>query len=112
MTASQIEGTWNLQSLQPTGQAEQPAPVGARYALTFADGRLSARADCNTCNGASTLSGRVLTAGPALACTRAACPTMAFEHAYTTLLGGDSTVAVSDGTLVLSSVRGILRFTR
>ncbi len=112
VTAGQLAGTWSLLSLQPTSQAEQPAPVGVRYALTFADGRVSARADCNTCNGAAVLAGDTLTAGPALACTKAACPTMGFESVYTSLLSGDSAVTLSDGALVLSSARGVLRFAR
>jgi len=64
------------------------------------------------CSGTFTLSGETLTAGPLMACTRAACPTMAFESTYGRLLGGDSTVTLSNGTLVLSSARGVLRFTR
>jgi heat shock protein HslJ len=112
LTADQLAGTWTLSSIQPAGQAEQPTPAGAGYTLTFADGRLSTRVDCNTCNGAFVLSGQSLTAGPAMACTRAACPTMAFENTYTLMLSGDSTVALSGSTLVLSSARGVLRFTR
>lgn len=111
-TAELLAGTWNLRSLQPAEGVEQTTPTGASYTLTFADGRLSTRADCNTCGGGFTLSGQTLTAGPLLACTRAACPTMAFENVYTRLLGGDSTVTLSDGALVLSSARGVLRFTR
>ena len=111
-TVDQLAGTWNLQSIQPAGEAVQTTPAGANYTLTFADGRLSTRADCNMCGGTFSLSGQTLTAGPALACTRAACPTMAFESTYTRLLGGDSTVTLSTGTLVLSSARGVLRFTR
>jgi heat shock protein HslJ len=112
LTADQLAGTWSLVSIQPAGQADQATPPGASYRLTFADGRLSTQVDCNVCSGAFTLSRQTLTAGPALACTRAACPTMAFENVYTNLLGGDSTVTLSDGTLVLSSARGVLRFTR
>ena len=80
--------------------------------MAVADGRRSARLDCNVCNGAFTLLGQTLTAGPALACTRAACPTMAFESLYTTVLGGDSTVTIMGDTLELSSARGVLRFAR
>jgi heat shock protein HslJ len=112
LTADQLAGTWTLSSIQPAGQAEQATPAGASYTLTFADGRLSTRVDCNTCNGAFALSGQTLTAGPALACTRAACPTMAFENTYTSMLSSDSTVTQSGSTLVLSSARGVLRFTR
>ncbi len=96
--------------MQRSGQPAQAAPAGATYTLTFTDGRLSTRVDCNTCGGAFALSGQTLTAGPALACTRAACPTMAFENEYTGLLAGESSVSQSDSTLVLSSARGTLRF--
>jgi heat shock protein HslJ len=112
VTAGQLAGTWTLLSIQATGQSEQAAPAGATYALTFADGRLSTRVDCNTCNGPFALSGQTLTAGPALACTRAACRTMEFENTYTRLLGGDGTVTLSGDSLVLSSSRGVLRFAR
>ena len=111
-SSDQLAGTWNLLSMRPAGQANQPTPPGARYTLSFADGRLSTRVDCNMCSGGFALSGETLTVGPALACTRAACPTMAFESAYTSLLSGDSTIALSDSTLVLSSTRGALRFAR
>ena len=110
VTADQLSGTWTLVSMQRSGQPAQAAPAGATYTLTFTDGRLSTRVDCNTCGGAFALSGQTLTAGPALACTRAACPTMAFENEYTGLLAGESSVSQSDSTLVLSSARGTLRF--
>ena len=112
ITSNQLAGTWNLVSMRPAGQADQPTPSGATYVLTFAAGRLSTRVDCNMCNGVFTLSGQTLTAGPALACTRAACSTMPFENVYTSLLGGDSTVTLSGDTLVLSSARGVMRFAR
>ena len=112
LTTDQLAGTWTVVSIQLAGQGEQPAPAGAVYTLTFADGRLSTRADCNTCGGTFVLSGPTLTAGPGLACTRAACPTMAFENSYTGLLAGDSTATLSGSTLVLSSSRGTLRLSR
>ena len=112
LTSDQLAGAWNLVSIQRAGEAEQTVPSGAAYALTFADGRLSTRADCNICGGAFKLAGETLTAGPALACTRAACPTMEFESIYTSLLSGDSTVTLSGNSLVLSSTRGVLRFSR
>jgi heat shock protein HslJ len=110
LTADQLTGTWNLVSIQPTGQGVQLTPLGANYTLSFAAGRLSTRADCNSCSAAFTLSGQTLTAGPALACTRAACPTMAFENVYISLLSGESTATVSARALVLSSDRGLLHF--
>jgi heat shock protein HslJ len=103
---------WTLASIQPAGQPAEARPAGATYTLMFADDRLSTRVDCNVCNGTFSLSGEMLTAGPALACTRAACPTMNFENAYVRLLSGDSRATLSGGTLVLSSTRGVLRFER
>ena len=110
LTASQVAGTWKLVSMQLDGQAAQAAPSG--YTLTLDDGQLSTRADCNTCSGRFTLTDQTFTAGPALACTRAACATMAFETAYTGVLSGQSTATVSGNTLVLSSSRGVLQFSR
>lgn len=112
VTAGQLAGDWNLASIQPTGQPPQATPAGSTYTLSFSDGRLSTRLDCNTCGGASVLSGQTLTAGPVLACTRAACPTTAFGDAYVGLLSGESTVALTGGNLVLSSARGVLRLMR
>ena len=110
--AAQLEGTWTLSSIQPAGQARQDRPDGATYTVTFTDGRISTRADCNVCGGAFSISGNTLVAGPVLACTRAACPTMAFENVYTALLSGDSTTVIARDTLTLSSSRGVLTFTR
>jgi heat shock protein HslJ len=112
LTAEQLTGTWNVVSVQPSGQDVQLTPMGAEYILTFATGRLSTRADCNWCTAGFMVKGQTLTAGPAMACTRAACPTMAFENEYMRVLSGDSTVTASANTLVLSSDRGLLRFTR
>ena len=87
-------------------------PAGAAYTLTLADGRVSTRADCNTCSSTFTVSGQTINVAEALACTRAACPTMAFENEYTSILSGASAVAQSSTTLVLTSSRGVLTFTR
>jgi heat shock protein HslJ len=87
-------------------------PAGATYTLTLADGRISTRADCNMCSSTFTLSGQTLNVPEAMACTRAACPTMAFESAYTSILAGASAVVQAGTTLVLTSSRGVLTFTR
>ena len=112
LTADQIAGTWSLASLQKAGQEAQAVPSGATYTLTLADGKVSTRADCNMCSSAFTLSGQTLNVAEVMACTRAACPTMAFESAYTSILGGASAVAQSGTTLVLTSSRGVLTFAR
>ena len=111
-TAAQLEGTWTLAWIERAGQARQDRPFDASYTLSFSDGRLSTRVDCNSCGGSFSVNGTTLTAGPNLACTRAACPTMAFETAYTGILGGDSNIVVTGSTLTLSSPRGTLQFVR
>jgi heat shock protein HslJ len=112
LTASQISGAWTLTSIQVAGQGAQPVPAGASYTLNFADSRFSVRADCNTCVGTYGISGSTVTLGPALACTRAACPTMQFEATYTNLLSVDATARLTADTLILTSPSGALSFTR
>ena len=110
--AAWADGKWTLVSMQATGQPQQPAPSGVSYAVTFADNRVSTKADCNTCGGTFAINGDTVTIGPMLACTRAACSTMAFENAYVGLLAGESNVRVDGDSLTLSSSRGVLRFHR
>ena len=110
LTTGQLTGSWTLTSLQSAGQPAQASP--AAYTISFADGRVSTRVDCNQCSGTISVSGQTLTVGPNLACTRAACATMAFESLYTSILSGDHTVEVSGNALVLSSARGRLAFTQ
>ena len=110
--AAQLEGTWTLTSIQPAGELKQNRPDGATYTVTFTDGRVSTRADCNVCGGVFSITGNTLVAGPGLACTRAACPTMRFESVYTAILSGDSSTVIERDTLTLTSSRGVLVFTR
>ena len=112
LTTDQIAGTWSLASMQPAGHEAQAVPAGATYTLTLAAGRISVRADCNRCSGTFTLSGQTLNVADLMACTVAACPTMAFERAYASILAGASAVVQSGTTLVLTSSRGVLTFTR
>jgi heat shock protein HslJ len=112
LTTDQIAGTWSLASIQPAGHEAQAVPTGAAYTLTLADGRISTRADCNMCSTTFTLTGQTLNVAEVMACTRAACPTMAFESAYTSILAGASAVVQSGTTLVLTSSRGVLTFRR
>jgi heat shock protein HslJ len=111
-TSAQLEGSWIVSAIQPAGGSKQDRPTGATYTLTFADGRFSTRADCNTCAGSFTVDGTNLTTSSNLACTRAACPTMSFESAYTSLLSGNSQAVVANSTLTLSSSRGTIWLVR
>jgi heat shock protein HslJ len=112
LTSEQLSGEWTLTSIQPAGSAQQPAPASAIYSMTLDGEHVSSRVDCNRCGGQMRLTGTTLTLGPALACTRAACPTMDFETAYLSVLSGDSQASTDANTLTLSSQRGVLRFRR
>jgi heat shock protein HslJ len=110
--SAQIEGSWILSAIQPAGGARQDRPATATYTLTFSNGRMSTRADCNTCAGSFTVEGTSLTTSANLACTRAACATMSFESVYTSLLGGESQALVTNSTLTLSASRGTIWLVR
>jgi heat shock protein HslJ len=112
LTADQLAGTWQLHSIQAAGRGQQARPAGAAYTLTFSADRVSTRVDCNQCSGGYRITGSTLTIAELMACTRAACPTMAFEQAYTTLLGGQHAITIVDNVMMLTSPRGELRFTR
>jgi heat shock protein HslJ len=111
-SAEQVAGTWTVVSIQPAGQTVQTVPAGASYQLALADGRVSTKVDCNVCGGSLAVGDQTITVGPALACTRAACPTMAFENAYVTILAGDSVARIDNDVLTLTSSRGAIRFRR
>ena len=110
--AAWADGKWTLVSMETACQPQQPVPAGVSYAVTFADNRVSTKADCNTCVGSFTINGDTVTIGPVMACTRAACSTMAFENTYVGVLAGDSKVRVDGDSLTLTSSRGVLRFHR
>ena len=107
-----LNGEWRIISIQPPSQAVQTAPVGAQYQVAFADGRASARVDCNTCTGSFVLNGNMLTVGPALACTRAACATASYESAVVAMLSGEHQIATTLHNLTLTSSRGTILLQR
>ena len=112
LPAGWADTTWTLASIQAAGQAAQLVPNGASYEATFADNRIATKVECNRCTGALTIDGNTLKIGPVLACTRAACPTMAFADAYLALLTGENNARVDGDSLALSSPRGEVRFRR
>ena len=112
LTTEQLTGAWRLQSVQVAGQAVQAAPPDANYSATFTDGRISARADCNSCSSGFALSGSKISVSSGMACTRAACPTAQFESLFTSLLAGEHTISINGSTMTWSSERGSLSFVR
>lgn len=86
----------------------EPARFTARFGE---DGRLTLRADCNSCGGTFRLEGKAVAAGP-LACTRAFCALAPLDTQFVGILDGRSSVDVEDGRLILRSDRGSLVFVR
>lgn len=116
--SSSLNGTWRIFSTQLVSEGFQVihAPE-LTYQVTFDDARVSARIDCNTCNGSFTIAGTSLMVGSALACTRAACTHQASDNHIMTLLPGphelsESVYASRDGVLrpqvTLRSSRGTM----
>ena len=111
-TRESVEGVWRIISIQPASQPVQLAPVGVLYQVSFDNGLTLVRADCNTCAGPYTRSGNMLAISTSLACTRAACPTSAYENAVVSLLGGDHQMAMTLHNLTLTSDRGTILLQR
>jgi heat shock protein HslJ len=104
------EVTWNLEAIERSGSPTTQISTPEQYTLKLGnDGRLSARADCNTCTTTYTLDGATLTVG-ALACTRVACPAGSLETTYSSVLSGTSAIAISDSHLILRNGTVTLRF--
>ncbi len=107
---SDLEETQGLWALQTLGNAQIPDPKN--YTVRFgADGRLSARADCNNCTGTYEVSGNLLSISEILACTRAYCGEdsldMEYIHALTNASrfarrGSRLDVDYADGTMVFA----------
>lgn len=79
--------TWRLASIERSGASPIVVPDPSRYTIQFlAGGRVSVRADCNTCSGPYVLDGLALSIR-ALACTRAFCGTASLDGEFTQALG-------------------------
>lgn len=111
-SATALNGTWRIVSIQPELLPLQLAPAGTVYEVTFDASRVSARVDCNTCSGPSMLSGSSLVIGPGLACTRAACATASFESLVVGILGGAHDIVATGNSLMLHSIRGSITLVR
>jgi len=108
-----LQGTWQLVSLQEAGGPVVPAPAPERFTAEFrSDGRLHARADCNSCNASYEAASGNLQVGPAMACTRAYCSSAPLDTDYARLLGEATSWSIEAGSLELSSAAGALRFRR
>lgn len=107
---AQLEGTWRLQQMTATGNGVHNEDLTAgRFNATFGTGTVVVKADCNTCNGTTSLSGSTLTVS-ALSCSLAACASAPIDGRYTAFFNGPPlTVRINNRLLQLNSDRGELR---
>ena len=110
-SSTELDGTWRLFQMTTGSTVHNEDLSAGRFGVTFATGRVEAKADCNQCTGAATLSGSTLTVN-ALACTRAACASAPLDTRFSGLLSGALTVRLNNRLLQLNSVQGELRFER
>ena len=109
-SSAQIDGTWRLIQMTSSAGVHNEELTAGRFSVSFANAAMQAKADCNTCAGAATLSGATLTVG-ALACTRVACASAPLDTRFTSLLDGPLMVRVNARLLQLNnSTGGELRF--
>jgi heat shock protein HslJ len=109
---SELQGQWRLYVLERAGGASIDGEIAGRFTVRFdEDGRMSVRADCNSCGGTFRIEDRWVVTGT-LACTRVYCPSAPLDSAFMEVLDGRSAIRFDDGRLVLSSERGTLVLVR
>lgn len=111
-STSSLQGTWQLVSLQPSGQPQVPAPTGASFSVGFdSDGRVSVAADCNRCGSTYQADRDTLHVGD-MACTLAYCATAPVDTQFSGLVSSAESWSVESGQLELRSGEGTLRLRR
>jgi heat shock protein HslJ len=112
IAAEVVPGVLKLQSLTHADATTVTISDPQQFTLEFLDNnRIAVKADCNRASGAFTLNGTTLTIGP-MAVTKAYCGSASLDSEFLSLLGGETVATVSPTSLVLSSARGALRFSR
>jgi len=110
--AATIPGLLKLQSLTRADATTVTISDPQQFTLEFLDNnRVAVKADCNRASGSFTVNGSALTIGP-MAVTKAYCGSASLDGEFLSLLGGETVATVSTTSLVLSSARGALRFSR
>lgn len=111
-SAEDLTGAWQMVWLQPLGQPTVNAPTGVTFSANFgSDGRVSLRADCNTCNAGYTATDNTL-AVSRMACTLAACPSAPLDTQFAGLVQSAQWWGLVDDQLELSSEAGRVRLRR
>ena len=112
IAAEVVPGVLKLQSLTRADATTVTISDPQQFTLEFLDNnRVAVKADCNRASGSFTVNGATLTIGP-MAVTKAYCGSASLDSEFLSLLGGETVATVSTTSLVLSSARGALRFSR
>jgi len=112
IAAEVVPGVLKLQSLTRADATTVTISDPQQFTLEFLDNnRVAVKADCNRASGSFTVNGATLTIGP-MAVTKAYCGSASLDGEFLSLLGGETVATVSTTSLVLSSARGALRFSR
>jgi heat shock protein HslJ len=112
IAAEVVPGVLKLQSLTRADATTVTISDPQQFTLEFLENnRIAVKADCNRASGGFTLNGTTLTIGP-MAVTKAYCGSASLDGEFLSLLGGETVATVSATSLVLSSARGALRFSR
>ncbi len=107
-----VPGVLKLQSLTRADSTTVTISDPQQFTLEFLENnRIAVKADCNRASGGFTLKGTTLTIGP-MAVTKAYCGSASLDGEFLSLLGGETVATASPTSLVLSSARGALRFSR
>lgn len=100
--ADVVNQTWRLLSIQRADGTTVDVSTPDRFTMQFGDnGRLSVRADCNSCSGAYTMNGTEFTVG-AMACTRAYCGSESLDTEFLSAFGAPASIVSADGALFLT----------
>lgn len=107
-----LTGRWQLVTLAEAGKPAVSIAEPERFTADFAaDGRLSLRADCNSCGGGYSAQAASLEVG-LMACTLAACPSAPVDTTFAGLVGGATAWTATADRLELRSTAGTLSFRR
>lgn len=101
--------TWRLESIERVGSPAITIPTPGAYTVVFeADGRLSVRADCNSCGGRYSLNGSTLSTS-GVACTRVFCGNN-IDTTFASSLGEATSLSLEGSVLLLRGPGLTLRF--
>lgn len=107
---SPLLGLWLLQYFDLNDGADVAVADPSRYTIEFgSDGRVSIKADCNTCGGSYSSDDTTINFG-LLACTRAYCGDDSLDGEYEVVFVGTRTYRIDEGQLLIDYEDGTLVF--